>query len=266
VASRGAPEDSPLTVRIAIHHVDDVGLRAGRILLGERRLDALGVVGRRPNRSTDSRLELAGDLAGYDVLVSDDVHDPWEQAGRALEAGVNCVLWYDGDDDTAALGPAFAERGRTLLTGANLANGIAPCLAFHETARSKEILDVSCAWTEPGRPLRRGEALPFPDPIGARWGRPREGTAGVRRFVAPIDGEWAGAMARVTEGSPEGVVVRVVGVADLAAHLEALALAAGALAVSEYGYGLVAATDRPEDYLAASLDAGLDVAAYSMAA
>lgn len=251
-------------MRIAFHHVDDAGLRAGRILLGERRLTALGVVGRRPSRATDRRLEPAADLSAYDVLVTDDVDDPLARAEEALAAEINCVLWHDGNEDVAALGHAFAERGRTLLVGANLASGIAPCLASHETARSNEVLEIAIAWTEPGRPLRRGEAIPFPEPIGARWAKERKTDGGDRRFVAPVDGEWAAAMARTTAGTSDGVVARIVGVADLAAHLEGLALAAGAVSVAEYPYGLATPALRPDAYLVAALDAGLDVAAYSM--
>lgn len=250
-------------MRVAIHHVGDVGLRAGRILLGERRLTALGVVGTRPNTRTDPRLEAATDIATYDVLVSDDRDGAVAEAERALAADVSCVLWADGNDDLAALGDEFAARGRTLLVGANLASGIAPCLASHESARTADLLEVRYAWTEPGRPLRRGEPIPFPDPIGACWARDR-GVLGISsRFVAPVDGPWAGAMARVTIGTPAGVVSRVVGVADDAAHVEALALAAGAVTVGDHAYGLTVAADRSEAYLAAALEAGLDVASYS---
>lgn len=250
-------------MRIAIHHVDDVGLRAGRILLGERVLESLGIVGRRPSLRTDQRLELAGDLAGYDVLASDQTDEPARQARTALEAGISCVVWADEDGDLRELGDAFAARGRTLLVGANLASGLAPCLAAHESARNAEVLEVRCAWTEPGRPLRRGEAIPFPDPVGARWAKRRSGPDGTQRYVAPIEGEWAAAMARVTVATGLGVVSRIVGVADLAPHLEALSLAAGALAIDEYPYGLVAAADRAEAYLTHALQAGLDVAAYT---
>ncbi len=253
-------------MRIAINHIGDVGLRAGRILLGERRLTALGVVGSRPRTATDDRLEPALDVGAYDVLVTDDVDGAADRAREALDAGTSCVLWADPDDEIAELGDAFAAAGRTLLAGANLAAGLAPCLAAHERARADEILDVVVAWTEPGRPLRRGEAIPFPDPVGARWARARSGDAAVRRLVAPIEGEWAAAMARVTIGTPDGVLARIVGVADLAPHLEALALAAGAMTIGEYGYGLATPEDRAEEYLATALNAGLDVAAYSLEA
>ncbi len=251
-------------MRIAIHQVGEVGLRGGRILLGEHRLIALGVVGKRPSRATDARLEPVLDLSAYDVLVTDDIDDPLHQVRAALDAGISCVLWHDGDDEVTALGDAFAERRRTLLVGANVANGLAPCLASHEMARSTNVLEVSYAWTEPGRPLRRGEPVPFPDPVGALWGRRVEAPGATRRFVARVESEWAGAMAHVTAATADGVSSRIVGVSDLAPHLEALALTAGVVSVAEFPYGLARPADRPEDYLAAALDAGLDVAAYSM--
>lgn len=250
-------------MRIAIHHVGDVGLRAGRILLGERRLTALGVVGTRPNTRTDSRLEPVGDLATYDVFVSDDPDRALADAEAALAADVSCVLWADGSEDLAALGDGFAVQGRTLLVGSNLASGIAPCLASHEAARTEDLLEVRYAWTEPGRPLRRGEPIPFPDPIGACWARDRGDLGISSRFVAPVDGEWAAAMARVTVGTAAGVVTRTVGVADHAAHLEAIALAAGAATVGDHPSGLAVPSDRSETYLAAALEAGLDVASYA---
>ena len=205
----------------------------------------------------------AVDIGTYDVLVSDDREGALFQAEAALHADISCVLWTDEDNDVAALGDEFAARGRTLLMGANLASGLAPCLASHESARTADLLEVRYAWTEPGRPLRRGEPIPFPDPVGARWSRER-GDGGISsHFVAPVDGEWAGAMARVTVGTPGGVISRIVGVADHAAHLEALALAAAAVTVGEHGYGLATPPDRPESYLAAALEAGLDVASYT---
>ena len=59
--------------------------------------------------------------------------------------------------------------------------------------------------------------------------------------------------------------MRVVGVADYAAHLEALALAAGVMAIDLYSPGAHRPAYAAEVYLAKALDAGLDVAAYSMA-
>lgn len=126
-------------------------------------------------------------------------------------------------------------------------------------------MDVTIAWTEPGSPLRRGTAVPFPDPVGSRWAKPRH-VANREMLVAPVDGEWAAAMARVTSATNNGVVTRIVGVADLAPHLEALALASGAigLARGSYPLGATVPEDAGESYLSTALTAGLDVAAYEL--
>jgi hypothetical protein len=70
-------------------------------------------------------------------------------------------------------------------------------------------------------------------------------------------------MAKVTGGSPSGVVTRIVGVADLAVHLEALAFAAGAMLVPSCSPGAVRPADNAEIYLVNALDIGLDVAAHT---
>jgi hypothetical protein len=249
-------------VRLAVHHESEVAVRAGQILLAERGLVRLGLVDRTPRKSGDERVVRADDVGDFDVVVS-DTEEPATLIGRALGGGTSLCLWRDVD--VADHHEDFAGAGLTLLTGANLATGIAPALAAHETALAGTVMDVTIAWTEPGRPLRRGEALVFPDPVGARWGVARPSERG-RAFAAPIGGEWAGAMARVTSAHEDGVMTRVVGVADLAPHLEALALAAGALAVAGGAFppGTASPVEGAEAYLAAALRAGLDVAAFSI--
>ena len=250
-------------MRVAIDPRSEVGVRAGRVLLAERSLQVLGLLGRAP-KDRDTRLTQVRDLADYDLLVSDDTEDPVAAVRMALQAGIGCVLFDDGDGIEAAYGEQFTEQGTTLLVGANLAAGVAPALASHERTRGGTILEVTIAWTEPGSPIRRGEAIPFPDPVGARWARERATEPGYKAFVAPLSGEWAAAMARVTSATGGGVVTRVVGVADLAVHLEALALAAGAISLDVFAPGVHRPAHAAEVYLAAALQAGLDVAAYSL--
>ncbi len=251
-------------MRIALRETGEIGSRTGRILLGDRRLDRLGLMGRRPQDVTDRRLGRVDDLGSYDVLVTDAVDDIDDDIDAALEAEISCVTWSDDPATVERHGAAFIAADRTLLTGANLASGIAPCLAAHEAARSDEVLDVTVAWTQPGHRQRRGEPIAFPGPVGSLWGDEVE-SSGIRRLlVAPIDGIWSAATVRVTAATGDGVVARVVGVADLGAHLEALALAAGALSVGGFGYGGARPEERPEDYLLAALDAGLDVATHTI--
>ena len=254
-----------LTVRIAIEPTSEVGVRAGRILMAERDLEAIGVIGRSPGNGDDRLVEVE-DLADFDVVVSDNSENPERIVEDALNARISCVLWIDGDDLVERYQDRFTAELRTLLVGANLGSGIAPALAGHEQARSDEVLDLTLAWTEPGRPLRRGEAIPFPDPVGPRWAAPRAHSGRKRTFVAPVPGEWAAALARVTGSSGDGVHTRLVGVADLAPHLEALALAAGALAAAHgvFTAGAHRPADAADAYLTRALTAGLEVAAYQL--
>lgn len=250
-------------MRIAIRQSNEVGLRAARVILGERDLDTLALLDRSPRRRHDARVVRTDTLDGFDALVIDDLAEIEDVAERCLDAGVSLCVW--NEFDAGPLDGAFIDRTASILTGANVASGIAPCLAAHERARGGHVMDVTTAWTEPGKPLRRGEAVPFPDPVGARWARRRPNGDG-DALVAPIGGEWAAAMARVTSATDAGVVTRIVGIADLAPHLEALALAAGAITLARAAFPLGETTppDASEAYLAALLNAGLDVASYEL--
>lgn len=224
--------------------------------MGDRRVEGLGLIDKSPADPTDPRVHRAGRLADYDLVVT-DAESPGSLIRRSVGAGVSCVVWRDWDGDTGGL------EALVVLAGCNLAAGIAPCLASHEVARADRVETVTVAWTEPGSPLRSGEPLAFPEPVGGRWGKPR----GNGSFAAPVSGEWAGAMAKVTSTSNGVSKTRIVGVADLAAHLEGLALAAGALAVGAGAYmpGEVRLpADAAESYLAEALGAGLDVAASTL--
>lgn len=244
-------------MRIALHQSSEVGFRAGRILLGDRRVEVVGLIDKDPVGSQGGRLERARDWSAYDLVVTDDDEPGWV-AVKAAAADASCVTWVETDIS----GVSPYGLGVVVLSGANLASGIAPCLASHEVARAAPASDVTVAWTEPGSPLRSGEPLAFPDPVGGHWGRRERPNV----FVAPVPGDWAGAMAKVTSRGSGDQFTRIVGVADLAPHLEAIALATGALAVGAgvFPPGLRQPADAAEAYLAEALGLGLDVAAYSL--
>lgn len=248
-------------MRLALHQSGEVATRAGRILLAERSLTTIGLIDKRPTEH-DDRLEAVEVLATYDALVTDDPN-PGPQIEIALNTGISCVVWDDAYGAHQEYGEAFAAAGLRLLTGCNLGSGIAPSLTAHEVAGVGTVLDVTTAWTEPGGPRRRGEAIPFPEPVGSRWAEPRETEYTDRAYVARVSGEWAAAMARVTAATATGVVTRIVGVADLAVHLEALALATGAMILASYPTGASRPADLADDYLARALATGLDVAAHT---
>lgn len=249
-------------MRLALHATGEVATRAGRILLAERGVTALGLVNQSP-AERDSRLERVEVLATYDALIT-DAAAPEADIEMALTAGVSCAVWVDADEARDRQGGDFADAGLKLLTGCNLASGIAPSLLAHEIAAIDTVLETMTAWTEPGSPRRRGRAIPFPEPIGSRWATEERTSHADRAYVARVGGEWAAAMAQVTGASASGVVTRVVGVADLAVHLEALSLAVGGMLVMDYSPGGHRPADLADKYLARLLDAGLDVASHTV--
>lgn len=252
-------------MRIALHAVGNAGSRAGRILLAERDLAALGLYGHKGSSVNDRRTIAIRELTGFDVLATDDEGAADAFAGIAADDGLSCVLTAESVDPTVA--ERFTQTGTTLLVGANLASGIAESLAAHEMARVDRVHRTTLAWTVPGKPLRRGEAVAFPEPVGARWGRKTtdRGEEGPTRIEVPIGGEWGAASAEVHGTVGEEPVTRLVGVADHADHLSGIALAAAAIAVARGAYG--PGPHRPADsapaYLEAALRIGLGVAAFT---
>ncbi len=148
-----------------------------------------------------------------------------------------------------------------MLIGANLVEGLGRSLVSRESSTAGGEGRILFAWTEPGTPRRHGEAVTFPGPVGARWGSRRRSTERLLEIAVPVPDEWAGiVVSSVTEQGE-----RTVGVADLATHLEAIALAAGTVVGAS---GVISAgVHRPDefadDYLAAALDIGLDVAYFT---
>jgi hypothetical protein len=254
-------------MRLALHPTGEVGHRAGLILLAEAGLEALGIYGHRGPGTEDRRCTAVNDLTGFAVLASDDATAPLDLAGIAAEDGLSCVLAADVHPDPA-LAARFAEQRRTLLVAASLP-GLAEALACREVARSEGSPEVAFAWTRPGRAVRRGEAVPFPDPVGACWGtrlpRRADDPPLTTRIEVPMEGPWAGALVRLVrrEGGP--VRERIVGVADDRRHLEALALAGGALTVAEGGFspGVHRPAAGADAYLGRLLGLGLEVASFT---
>lgn len=247
-------------MRVAIRATGEVGRRAALILIGEAGLSELGVIGDGTVTVRNHQIRDADDLANYDVIVTDE---PEPDPDEVLDIDTPLVTWEQ--IPTIDL----PSESSTLLSGTSLGHAIAPSLASHEVAQTSEILELVVAWTIPGTPQRRGEAVPFPDPVGPLWATEVDDSpvAGIpaRRLVAPISGDWAGASARVTGVIDDGVVQRVVGVADLASHLEGIALAAAAVTVANglYPVGHHTAEAAAESFLAKALEMGLEVASYA---
>lgn len=239
-------------MRIALDYTSQIGIRSGRLLLGEPDLTFLGVV-RREVKDHDVRLGQINDLSGFDAVVTDDPESAI--LAEAVTFGVPCVLWADGFPDSDEAGDI------PVLHGSNLVAGIGRSLAQREAEIAGPAADILLAWTEPGKPIRRGEPITFPEPVGARWGARRAMTNRRVEIAAPVGGEWAGVVVQTTTNEER----RILGIADLAPHLEAIALAAGGVAAAS---GLVPpGVHRPEeladDYLLAALRIGLDIASFT---
>jgi len=248
-------------MRIALNAVADVGTRTGRILSAEPELVALGLYGDQAGIAQDRRTLRISSLEGFDVLVTDDGPASSALAGLAVEDGLACAI---PGAISAEVAERFTSANRVVVTNCSLA-GLAETLAVHEAALTDEPLDTVIAWTEFGKPLRRGTPVAFPDPVGARWGR-RIGPVGdTTKIAVPVDGPWAGAAATVVGTVAGSTATRIVGVADDGDHLKAIALAAGAVVAAQTDLtGPIEPRDLAEAYLTAAMRMGLGVAAYTM--
>lgn len=228
------------------------------------------MTGASPSGEGDSRLRPVRQLSDWDALVTDVHSNATRDIDHAMNAGLPLVAWADDRHTVSAARrrqQSFRQTGSALLMGCNLRSGIGPALAGHQAAQADEVLEAVLGWTESGRPLRRGEAVPFPDPIGPLWARPGRlpFPSDSRQLAAPTEGPWASVVTRVNAVVDDGVVTRTVGVADDELHLQAIALAAGALAVLDGAYrpGLQWVEQAAAPYLERALSLGLEVAAFT---
>lgn|GEM_PF-1634252 len=235
-------------VKVALDTSTEVGNRCARVLLGETSVEYVGIVGDLiPSRRRSGPIK---DLSAFDVLVSDGTKDFHTLMGRASVAGVPIVLWPElsPHDDGASTVP--------VLHGANLATTLTAALSTHPDAAVVPGDIVHVGWTEPGKPLRKGYPLTFPEPVGNVWSTGRsEGS-----HVAFVDDEWGGAVINI-EG-PGGR--RIVGVSDHAAYLEAMVLAAVGLVAAEGTLepAIASGTTRAEQVLNKLAELELEVAVW----
>ncbi len=247
-------------MRIALNAIGDIGTRTGRILEAEVSLIALGLYGEQSGLAQDRRTLPISNLKGFDVLVTDDGASSSALAGLAVEDGLGCAVPGVISPDVAE---QYSQTNTAALTNCSLA-GLAETLAAHEAARTDEPLDTVIAWTEYGKPRRRGTPVAFPDPVGARWGRRVGKTADTTRIAVPVDGPWAGATVTIAGRIGDVTETRIVGVSDAGDHLEAIALAAGAVvATTTDRSGAIEPRDVAEEYLAVALNMGLGVATFT---
>lgn len=251
-------------MRVAVHATSTIGKRALRVLQGEPHITEAGLWG--PEEAEGGGPPTISDLRTVDVLVAENI-PPQSLVEAALETRTHLVVAADEGGD---LGSSFAAEGISLILGANLAGGLACCLAAQEAAFMDEPLEIRLAWTVPGRARRKGEAIPFPGPVRSMWAYPTDipgwtqHDIPVQAFAAPVESSWHAAMAQVSGAVDEGVQRTIVGTADDGDFLAAIALAAAVVPAGQhaYGPGLRWVSEAPAPYLDRALAAGIDVASY----
>lgn len=236
-------------MRVLVDATTDIGQRAARVLLAEDGVTHVGLWDA-AEATHNARSGPASDVEGFDVAMSDRMDHIGDLLARCSVAGVPLVLWNDAPD--VAPGPAIVP----VVIGANLGSGLAEALVHHPSASLAPGDDVQIAWTEPGRPLRKGTPIAFPDPVGMSWSKQRS----PGRYVAFRDDEWSGAVVRLEGEGGE----RIIGVADLGPHLEALVLTATALCVVDgvYDAGVQKASDGGEHLVNRCSSVELDFAVW----
>ena len=248
-------------MRVALEATGKIGSRAARVLLAERSVEAVGLIGRRAT-SPDPRVTTITNLAGWDVVASDATDHLARRYRQASDHGIPLVV-PDSDFEIGA------EPDIPMVVGANPSFGLAASMAAHECDRHHNPLEALVGWTEPGTPLRKGLPLTFPKPIGNVWAEATQNiwpaAPPVTRFLeAPVDGPWTGLSVRVTAATPEGVETRTLGVTDDGAFLRGIAFAAAILVAGagSYPVGSSYPTVAFGEYLEAALGAGLEIATF----
>jgi hypothetical protein len=236
-------------MRIAVDGTDDVAARTARVLFAENSVEHIGFM--QPGMARlGARTTQAEDLDTYDVIVSTGETFATDLIAQASVRGVPLVLWRDEPD---------MHRGSStipVVASANVGSALAPALVHHPSAAVTTSDTVTIAWTEPGKPFHKGQAVTFPDPTGPVWARERDRG----HLVARTADVWSGASVMVQ--GPGGQ--RIVGVSDHGGHLEAITLAAVTFlaATGTYGPMICDASDRGREVLAKAMDMELDVAVW----
>lgn len=246
-------------MRIALYGHDTFGVRIGRVLLAERHLDQLGVVGEDVRHPKVERID---SVDGYDVVLIDRL----DRRGSEL---FEEALALRTDIVTLDEPPAVEHCLCAIVGDAANPRGLAHALAISTAGSAAEAVEVTIAWAREGRPRRRGQAVTFPAPIGARWaGETTVKEAGVHRALeAPGPGPWTGALSRVTTMTESGLQTTTTAVVDDGDFLAAVMVAGAAIAAAEggYGSGFCSPADPGGSYLRAVRRAGLEAATFTQA-
>lgn len=250
-------------MRVALAPSYDIGLRAGRVLLADERVEALGTLGTGV-RSPDARVTKIDDLFGWDVLVSDAaIDDPRILA--AIDQHVPIITPHPLREIRKA------SRMAPVVAAASIGSGLPAALAVLLMERFDVVESVVAAITVPAKRTRQDRSVMFPDPVGVRWCEmvptPVSSPAGLIFAHAPYDGELTAISVRA-----EGFVgthheSALDAVVDDPLFCGAIALAGAAIMLIDGPVvdRQIEVQTRATDYLKACVAAGLGVASFSAA-
>ncbi len=245
-------------MKIALDATGKIGSRAARVLLAERSVEALGLIGRR-STSGDPRVSTITNLAGWDVLAIDDPEQLDLRYRQASDHGIPLVC-----PPTRLSVPCRTRHsGRRRVPTSRL--GLAACLAADDVRPLRKSTGSRGRVDRNRKPVATWPTADVSstrrEPVGPRrTERLAGGATGTLFLAAPFEGPWTGLVARVTAATPEGVEVRTIGVADDSLFLAGIALAAAALAAGTGAFPIGRALPNGglPAYLDIALRAGLD--------
>lgn len=184
-------------MRIGLTPGGDFARRVSRVLLADPRVDQLGV----PQPTQDEPRTVALADIEADVVVATDLEH--EYVGEARNSSIPIIAAGNTPNTLSGDLASIAHALKAELAGEAL---------------------VSAAWTTGQETRRDGSIVHFPPPLGRHFGYEQDGGMAV-----PVSGPWAGVLVRAQVDG----VVRSVSVVDDARYLNAIALAARAMAVAE---------------------------------
>ena len=243
-----------MTARIALHVDGDLGRRVMRVLLAEPDVE----VGLFHGDPVLDRTVSVTTVAGWDALAVGAISEASRSVvGEASSLGIPVVV---GDE----LPTGYPAKGSTFVGGVLTGSGLAAALAMSMIEPGVRPVESRLAWTVPGHPLGAGIPVTFPDPVGPLWAGRVESPfpwPSATCLAAPDDTPWRGVEVRLKVRDDQGDHERIRGIADDGAFLDAICMAAAALAAARGAYP-DGADGSDGLFMSLAGGAGLEVAAF----
>lgn len=248
--------DPSVTYRIALGVEADLRSRLVRVLQAWPDI-TIGVLKNPSDAEEEAPTE---SVLGWDVLAVDHLAEVYlPRIHEAAENGIPVVVG-------AHLPARFSAPNSPFVCNASTGGGLAAALARYVSPGDDPYLETRLAWTVAGRPLRAGQAVTFPEPVGPLWaGRhPTDGTKATC-YVAPTDSGWGAVRVDLMVGDGNGGRRMVLGISDHHDYLKAAGFGAAIMAAAKgtYSAGLSRGPgDSKGVFMEIAQEAGLRVARF----